>query len=309
MPRQVNYRRQQHERTYRKAARYSEENGGSSNSGSTAASGTSGTIDAALDSLDTRVTTLEDAPGGGASELDDLTDVDLTSTAPSDGDVLVFDDVSSTWLPETPSATAGVDSFNTRTGAVTAATSDYDADQVDYDNASSGLTATDVQAAIDEVVASGDSGGGKVAQVVSTQTGAVATGTTVIPLDDTIPQNDEGDEYMTLAITPTDVNSILLIDVVVWIATGTASRHVIAALFQDTTADALAVISGFHNNANEGGGLNFRHKMTAGTTSATTFKVRAGLNSSATATFNGVAGSRFFGGVLASSITITEILP
>jgi len=44
-----------------------------------------------------------------------------------------------------------VESFNTRTGAVTAQASDYDADQVDYDNATSGLTATDVQAAIDEV--------------------------------------------------------------------------------------------------------------------------------------------------------------
>jgi len=44
-----------------------------------------------------------------------------------------------------------VESFNTRTGAVVPAASDYDADQVDYDNATSGLTATDVQAAIDEV--------------------------------------------------------------------------------------------------------------------------------------------------------------
>jgi len=44
-----------------------------------------------------------------------------------------------------------VNSFNSRTGAVLPAASDYDADQVDYDNATSGLTATDVQAAIDEV--------------------------------------------------------------------------------------------------------------------------------------------------------------
>ena len=44
-----------------------------------------------------------------------------------------------------------VESFNTRTGAVVPAASDYDADQIDYDNATSGLTATDAQAAIDEV--------------------------------------------------------------------------------------------------------------------------------------------------------------
>lgn len=40
--------------------------------------------------------------------------------------------------------------FN-RTGAVSANSGDYDADQVDYDNTTSGLTATDVQAAIDEI--------------------------------------------------------------------------------------------------------------------------------------------------------------
>ena len=52
------------------------------------------------------------------------------------------------WNILTPS---GVYSFNGRIGAVQPATSDYDADQVDYDNTISGLTATDVQAAIDEV--------------------------------------------------------------------------------------------------------------------------------------------------------------
>ena len=46
---------------------------------------------------------------------------------------------------------ATVASFIGRTGAVVAADSDYDADQVDYDPSGSALTATDVQAAIDEL--------------------------------------------------------------------------------------------------------------------------------------------------------------
>lgn len=45
----------------------------------------------------------------------------------------------------------GVTSFNNRTGAVTPASSDYDASMIDYDNTVSGLTATDVGAAIDEI--------------------------------------------------------------------------------------------------------------------------------------------------------------
>lgn len=44
-----------------------------------------------------------------------------------------------------------VESFNSRTGAVVPAASDYDANQVDYDNTTSGLTATEVQGAIDEL--------------------------------------------------------------------------------------------------------------------------------------------------------------
>lgn len=45
-----------------------------------------------------------------------------------------------------------VSSFNSRSGAVTPAASDYDASMIDYDNTISGLTSTDVQSAIDEVV-------------------------------------------------------------------------------------------------------------------------------------------------------------
>lgn len=52
----------------------------------------------------------------------------------------------------------GVTSFNTRTGAVTPAASDYDASMIDYDNTLSGLTSTDVQSAIDEIASSSPSG-------------------------------------------------------------------------------------------------------------------------------------------------------
>ena len=35
-------------------------------------------------------------------------------------------------------------------------------------------------------------------QIVNSQTGAVATGTTTIPFDDTIPQNTEGTEFLSV---------------------------------------------------------------------------------------------------------------
>jgi len=143
-------------------------------------------------------------------------------------------------------------------------------------------------------------------QVVSTITGAVTTGTTAIPYDDTIPQNTEGDQYMTLAITPKSSTSKLVIDVV-WVGSSSVNVQMTAALFQDTTANALAAAS---SEVITGGqtmlAINFKYVMTSGTTSATTFKVRAG-GTSGTTTFNGRAGARTLGGVNASSIVITEI--
>lgn len=150
-------------------------------------------------------------------------------------------------------------------------------------------------------------GTSEVVQVVNTQTGASSTTTTIVPLDDTIPQNTEGGEFMTLAVTPTNASNILYIDVTIFCVHSTAS-WMIAALFQDTTANALAAMPAYNTTSAGGVPITFRHKMTAGTTSATTFKVRAGGGGAGTTTFNGSGGARLFGGVLASSITITEVL-
>ncbi len=148
---------------------------------------------------------------------------------------------------------------------------------------------------------------GDTVQVVNTQTGAVATGTTQIPADDTIPQNTEGDQYMSLAVTPTNSSNKLKIDVSLIVASSAAAYVMTAALFQDSTSDSLAAAYEVIRAANDAVIINFIHFMTAGTASSTTFKVRAGTDAAGTTTFNGAAGSRGLGGVLASSITITEI--
>lgn len=56
-----------------------------------------------------------------------------------------------TLLTSAAQPVAGVTSFNSRTGAVVPDTSDYDGSMIDYDNTVSGLNATDVQGAIDEI--------------------------------------------------------------------------------------------------------------------------------------------------------------
>jgi len=145
-----------------------------------------------------------------------------------------------------------------------------------------------------------------VLQVKNVQTGAVNNTTSNITNDDSIPQKTEGGEFMTLAITPNSASSKLLIEVVV-MGSPNSSAVVTACLFQDSTANALAVGNYYQSYATGTHNLNFKHYMTAGTTSATTFKVRAGAHTG-TFTFNGVnTSSRQYGGTYASSITITEI--
>lgn len=146
-----------------------------------------------------------------------------------------------------------------------------------------------------------------VIQVVNTQTGAYATGSTTFPDDDTIPQNTEGDQYMSLAITPNNASNLLKIDVVANFGNTAGGIGYGMALFQDATASAIAAVRG-SNSSQAGSAQCLTHYMTAGTTSATTFKVRIGGLGAGTIYFNGLnaSGGRAFGGILASSITITE---
>ena len=154
---------------------------------------------------------------------------------------------------------------------------------------------------------SGFSAANAVVQIVNVSTGAMATTATAIPWDDTIPQKTEGGEVMTLAITPKNTNNLLVIDVVAIVSGTEGGWKTATALFQDTTANALAVSMGYEDGvANQTRTAHFRHYMTAGTTSATTFKVRIGAQTTETLTFNGNGGSRKYGGVFVSSITITE---
>ena len=149
---------------------------------------------------------------------------------------------------------------------------------------------------------------GKVLQMVYVYTGAYATGSTTMPFDDTIPQNTEGNEVMTLAITPTSASSKLLINVDVC-GSSDVQGNWTAALFRDSTADALTATqvkaSNFSPDQNDHCHLSW--VADSSSTSATTFKVRCGQHNAGSWYFNGENGSRLFGGVANSGITIMEI--
>jgi hypothetical protein len=152
--------------------------------------------------------------------------------------------------------------------------------------------------------ATGTTWAGHVLQVVNVCSTSSATGSTSIPVDDTVPQQggSEGTEVVTLAITPKSATNKLRIDCIIALSASVDTATLVIALFQDATAGALSAIS--HTSAAAGGNvvIPLTYYMDAGTTSSTTFRVRVGVN-----TGNWTYNPQTFGGVEGSSITITEI--
>lgn len=154
---------------------------------------------------------------------------------------------------------------------------------------------------------------GALKQVVATASTTTASTTTAIPVDNTIPQNTEGAAFASLdtTITPTSAASILEVEVHIPIMSGSTTIDHVLALFRDSGADALfaQVQSITNNNYTHQGQFIFR--VVAGSTSATTFKLRYGPHSGAvTAYMNRTAGiSAYFNGTALATMIIREMDP
>jgi len=152
---------------------------------------------------------------------------------------------------------------------------------------------------------------GRVAQVVNYSSGALAVATALIPFDDTIPQITEGTEWGTLAITPILASSNLMIEVVLQVGrTNYLAGYQTAALFVDSTANAICVAASYEDNyAASIAGMQtiaMRLYVAASSTTTRTYKVRFGASANYM-NINGVGAGRIFGGMCVSSITITEL--
>lgn len=158
-----------------------------------------------------------------------------------------------------------------------------------------------------QLLGPGEKRTGERVQVQRSLSSAVATGTTALPDDDTIPQITEGDEYLSKAITPTSAINLLEVESLLNMAHSAAPLFVGIALFQDATLNALAATrTNLGDNAQMGQG-SLQHTLQAGTASSTTFRIRAGSSTGATLTLNGIGGARKYGGVMASVLIIEEI--
>ncbi len=168
-----------------------------------------------------------------------------------------------------------------------------------YNNASSNIDEASVVGA----------GAGRFVQQVNTPTVAMAVCTTAMPYDDSIPSSSEGAAISALdtTIIPRSTTNKLLIRAVINCGAGSDQLEPYAlALYQDAGASAIAVSSRCLVNNAQTDQIILEYPMTSGTTSATTFKLRIGNADGGAFTINGSSGARYYGGVLISSLTITE---
>lgn len=143
---------------------------------------------------------------------------------------------------------------------------------------------------------------------------SAATGNAgAVPEDDSIPQNNEGNQLMdTATITPTSAaNAVNVFHHGVYGHDGSGANQVPCSIFRDSAASAVATTGKVHSPAsaaNHDFEYNVIARLLAGGTSAQDYKVRIGNGANNTFTINGVGGSRYYGGAMCAFTELTEIM-
>lgn len=148
---------------------------------------------------------------------------------------------------------------------------------------------------------------GQLVQEAYTAYNAADNGSATAVFDDTIPQVSESNIFMTQAITPTSKANLLDIEANGIVSYATDAINMIAGIWQDATASALAAVYELGKSA-DGHIMRLKHRMIAGTTSSTSLKYGAAGTSGAAMTFNGQTAARKLGGSMNSYISVKEIM-
>jgi len=193
----------------------------------------------------------------------------------------------------TPSGLASVTSSETRAGLVEKAT---DAEALAKSDTDRYITPAHLALF----------GLGNAIQTVYTLYNTYTSTASNIPYDATIPQITEGTEFFTVAITPTNAASVLVIRA--WVSGCITTGYGSAALFQDAIANALVASQYGAGLASVLGAIHLTHVMVAGTVAGITFRIRAG-SSAGSFYINGGSTTRMYGGVMNSGIIVTEYTP
>ena len=132
----------------------------------------------------------------------------------------------------------------------------------------------------------------------------------VVGVDDSIPTLTEAPvaSNLNVTITPKSSSNTLMIEMNVQFSIQSTAAYVVGCLFKDSGTNAIAATTTFID-LNQGSSIiTLRYFESAGSTSSRTYKAGFGNSRGNITIINGDAsGGRYFGGVAASSLTVTEI--
>ena len=129
-----------------------------------------------------------------------------------------------------------------------------------------------------------------------------------IPIDDSIPQVTEGQQVVSLAITPTDAANILVFKYDGSYDASTVPKYITFALFKNGAANAIYTSSLYIENSAGGQRNNIMYYYAvAGGTTAQTYTIRVG--STTTVYKNRIFSGNRYNGTMRSVFTINEIVP
>jgi hypothetical protein len=134
--------------------------------------------------------------------------------------------------------------------------------------------------------------------------------TTTIPHDDTIPQNTEGTQILSLARAAASASNRIRIRVTGfgWYTSGGSA--ITLAIFQSGSANAIQA-TGYRNGpgGDSFGPLVAEVEFSPGSTSSVTYSVRVGADSGNARMNGNVTTGRFFGGAAATTMIVEEFTP
>lgn len=149
--------------------------------------------------------------------------------------------------------------------------------------------------------------------IVQRAVGTYSTNTniaTVLPSDDTVPNDTEGGSVISKAFTPTSATNRVVCRFTGFGSCDNAGGgDIAAALFSSTATSALDAVAATISSANEMACLALQYEYLPGVATAITYTVRFGPGSggAGNARLNGTAAARRFGGVAAAKLIIEEV--
>jgi len=131
---------------------------------------------------------------------------------------------------------------------------------------------------------------------------------TTIPVDDTVPQNTEGTEIVTVSIAPSSASNKVRVRAYFYGQGNVSVVNMVGAIFRDSGASALTGGIGYARSTatNTAMGAFIELVDSPATTSSVTYKLRVGPDAG-TMRLNGGTGGRLFGGALTVGIFVEEV--